>query len=322
MSAAANPPVPRAVVLLGAQRTSPSLPGAVATMKVRGPVATITAGWQDREDEDEELVRDLGGRAAGLRLYARSLEVFAQDPELRAEHLRKQNTLRELQDIYRIRLECALSAWQRVSERQGSLPQEIDVLAEALEAVRDLDRRHLQRCEAVHREFERRVESWQRPAIRRHRSDIKRILQDCEAVAIAGGHIATLANRLRLFGIAELIGPRTVFAWSGGAMCCSERVVLFHEDTPQGAMAPELFDRGLALVPGVILFPQPEQRLRLHDTARVSRTASRFLPSRCVALPARAALIWQAGSGFIFVRDALQLRPDGSHEVFALEQTG
>src|SRR5262245_17742581 len=97
-SPAARPP--RAVVLLGAQRFDPTLGAAVRALGVAGPIATVTAGWQEREDEDKELDEHLGGATRNLRLHRRADEVFAQDPELHAAHRAKQIVLRHKQDFY------------------------------------------------------------------------------------------------------------------------------------------------------------------------------------------------------------------------------
>ena len=75
-----------AVVLLGAQRFDPSLGAAVSELGVTGRIATITAGWQERESEDEELAAHLGDRTVNLRLHARGDELFREDPELRDAH--------------------------------------------------------------------------------------------------------------------------------------------------------------------------------------------------------------------------------------------
>src|SRR5436309_2408785 len=83
--------------------------------------------------------------------------------------------------------------------------------------------------------------------------------------SIAGGHVASLLNRLQLFGIGELAAGKSIFAWCGGAMVVTERVVLFHDSPPQGTGAPEVLDAGLALVGDVVAFPQPEFRLALGD---------------------------------------------------------
>jgi hypothetical protein len=74
-----------------------------------------------------------------------------------------------------------------------------------------------------------------RPAVLKHRKELAKLLEGVAGLAIAGGHVATLLNRLELFGIAELLGDKPVFAWSAGRDGRqSERVVLFHDDPPQG----------------------------------------------------------------------------------------
>ena len=44
-----------------------------------------------------------------------------------------------------------------------------------------------------------------------------------DEIAIAGGHVASMLNRLELFGIAELARGKTIFAWCGGAMAVDIR---------------------------------------------------------------------------------------------------
>ena len=58
---------PSRVVLLGPQRTQPTLNQAVASVRAHGPLATITAGWEEREGEDQEMRDHLGGRTINLR---------------------------------------------------------------------------------------------------------------------------------------------------------------------------------------------------------------------------------------------------------------
>jgi peptidase E len=176
--------------------------------------------------------------------------------------------------------------------RQRRAPAE--VLAEeegaSLAAIRALDDYHLARCRRVHAEFDAALRPHERPAIAEHREQLAEALAPCKAVAIAGGHVASLLNRMRMFGLPELIGARTVFAWSGGGMVISERLVLFHDSPPQGRGASELVDEGLGLVPGVVVLPHPETRLRLDDPERVGLLARRFAPGRCLAFPEGAHL--------------------------------
>ena len=117
----------------------------------------------------------------------------------------------------------------------------------------------------------------------------------CDAVAIAGGHVATLVNRLILFGIGPMLRGKTVFAWSGGAMALSDRVVLFHDSPPQGPGASEVLDAGLGVVRDVVVLPEPERRLRLDDHQRVQRLARRFAPAACLAFPSRSRVTMSDG---------------------------
>ena len=115
---------------------------------------------------------------------------------------------------------------------------------------------------------------------------------------------------MKLFGIGDLAGGRIVFAWSGGAMAVSEQVVLFHDDPPQGAGASEVLDTGLGICPGVVVFPEPEKRLRLDRKDLVARMARRFSPSFCLALLARSRMTWRAGR-FDSIHGVQWLRADG-----------
>jgi hypothetical protein len=305
-----TPKGPSAVVLLGAQRFDPTLGAAVAELGVTGRIATITAGWQERELEDEELSEHLGRRTVNLRLHTRGEELFAADAELRAAHRERQEALRHRQDFYRIRLEHHLEADHVI--RQRAAPP--DIIAEQTEAsidsIRELDRWHLAQCAREHEAFEARLQLRERPTVARHRKEIARIVADCAAIAVAGGHVVTLINRMKLFGIGELAGGRVVFAWSAGAMAISDQVVLFHDDPPQGPGASEVLDTGVGLCPGVVVFPEPEKRLRLDRKDLVARMARRFSPSFSLALPARSRITWRAG-GFDSSHGVQWLRADG-----------
>ena len=55
------------VTLLGPQRR-PTLDTVAASLYPEGPVATITAGWQEREPDDGELGKLLGARDVNLQI--------------------------------------------------------------------------------------------------------------------------------------------------------------------------------------------------------------------------------------------------------------
>ena len=140
------------VTLLGPQRR-PTLDTVAASLYPKGPVATITAGWQEREPDDGELGKLLGARDVNLRLYRRLLDVQERDPEFARGERRLAAVLEELQDLYLLRLDHALQAVYAVQRRSHGRRLRADVLAEAIGAVRDLDAAHLRRVGAVRGEF-------------------------------------------------------------------------------------------------------------------------------------------------------------------------
>jgi hypothetical protein len=186
----------------------------------------------------------------------------------------------------------------------------------ALEAVRALDAAHLERLREIHAEFDARMKPGEREAVIRERGEIARLIDSTDAVAIAGGHVAVLLNRLRQFDIAGLLGGRAVFAWSAGAMAIAERVVLFYDMAMHGSSWPEVLDEGLGVVKGVVPLPHAHRRLKLDDRPRVSLMASRFEPALCAALEDGAALVvrpngWSAGEGARRLSQAGAIEPLG-----------
>lgn len=299
------------VVLLGPQRFDPTLAEAARAVGVTGPIALVTAGWQERESEDEDLSAHLGGGTVNLRLHRRADEVFAADKAFTEAYRARQLRLRQMQEVYRVRLGYLVEAARVVA--QTLAPD--DLLEEeertSIEALRALDREHVRRCREVVDGFREQHTPSERPLVVEHRQAIAELLRDCEALAIAGGHVATILNRLRLFDVAGLVGERPILAWSAGAMAITERVALFHDDPPNGISAPQLFGPGLGLVPGVLALPDPKVRLRLDEPERMAGYALRFAPAACVALP-RCAWVVSRGGVITEAHGALRLEPDGT----------
>jgi peptidase S51-like protein len=282
------------IILLGPQRR-PTLDGVVRSLGLSGPVATITAGWREREPDDAELSahlpggRDQGG-AVNLGLYRRWLDVQDRDPEYFAGERRLADALDELQDLYLLRLDYALRAVYAVQRRSVSADLPGEAVAEALEAVRELDAAHLRRVEGARGEFFARLAPHDRPVIAEHRAEVSAVLADAAALVITGGHVGVLAEVLHLFNIAAALqataGRPPVIAWSAGAMALADRIVLFHDRSPQGPGHAEVYGSGLSLVRDVVLLPHARARLLLDDMARMAVFARRFAPARCVPLEA------------------------------------
>jgi hypothetical protein len=282
------------LTLLGPQRLAPTVADTLASLAVPdgAPVATVTAGWQEREPEDTELDQHLGGRTINLALYRRVDQVFARDPDLSAAFHERQARLRRMQALYRVRLDAALSACHALFASAGDDAPLEEEREAALEAVRDLDRRHLERVRAVHAAFEQRWRPGTRGPLAEERAQVAGLLGNVAALAIAGGHVAVLLNRLRLLDVGTPARRMTVVAWSAGAMAACDTVVLFHDDPPYGAGHPEAFELGLALAGGVLPFPHARHRLRLDDVRRVAIAARRFAPAACLPMDEHARIDW------------------------------
>ncbi len=306
---AVRPDGSRPLGLLGPQRLTPTLSAAVTALGIEGTLATVTAGWQEREGDTRELVEHLAGRAVNLELHRRAEQVFARDPELARAHHGRQELFRRLQELYVFRLEAAKRVARDLLRRPGDDPALASERGDSIETLKRLDERHLAHQRAIHAEFDARWKTYEREAVRAERDALARILEGCAGLAIAGGHVAVLVNRLRLFGVIELLGSKPVIAWSAGAMACADSIVLFHDFPPQGTGNAEVLDAGLGLAPGVIPFPHAKRRLRLSDPVRVQIMALRFSPARCVALDDGAHLLrregrWSADPGaLLFARD-------------------
>lgn len=283
------------VVLLGPQRLQPTLNKAVAAAHVHGPLAAITAGWEERESEDQEMRDHLGGHTINLRIYERAEEVMARDRELAVAIRERQDRLRVQHELYRTRLAHAMEAARELLRRE-----EVDGYGEmleaereaAIEAIRTLDGFHLMKVVDMHAEFEDRLRPLERDAVVRHRREIAHVLGDCAALCVAGGHVVALLHRMRLFDVIGLLRSQPIFAWSAGAMALGDRVVLFHDDPPQGVGNAELFEEGLAAYSGVLPLPHAKKRLHLHDQLRVSLFARRFAPAQVVAFDSLTRMEW------------------------------
>ena len=270
------------ITLLGPQRR-PTLGTVVASLRLEGPVATITAGWQERESDDGELRALLGSRDVNLCLYRRWLDVQERDPGLAAAERRLQWMLEELQDLYLLRLDHALQAVYAIQRRAGNNQVRADALSEAIAAVRDLDAAHMHRISHIRDEFYQGLQPHDRPAVAEHRADVARLLGDAAVMVVAGGHVGVLADAMGLFNVAtSLRSP--VIAWSAGAMALTDRIVLFHDRSPQGSGQPEVYGSGLSVLRGVVPLPHARARLLLDDAPRMAVFARRFAPARCILL--------------------------------------
>ena len=95
-------------VLLGPQRFRTTVGAVIRTVAPEGTVATVTAGWQDRESDTRELDATLEGRGRHLNLYGRLVDVLDSDPRFAGAALAYRDAVDELAGIYSFRLQRAL----------------------------------------------------------------------------------------------------------------------------------------------------------------------------------------------------------------------
>lgn len=281
-------------VLLGPQRFMTTAGTTLRALEVEGPVATITAGWEEREDQDEELNHVLDGRGRNLRLHHRLFDVLDKDERFAAAALTFRDRHDELLSFYRLRLEGALQTVYAVQRRSSAHGTAEAALTDAIDAVRRLDDWYSSELKSLYREIDARAPAAESEVIAWHRGELAGMLADSAALVITGGHVGMLLRTLRLFAL-PISDELPVIAWSAGAMALTSRVVLFHDYAPQGSHEAEVYDRGLGRVPGVIALPHARRRLRLDDRARCAVLARRFPDHRLLLLDDGTSAVFGTG---------------------------
>lgn len=278
-------------ILLGPQRPVTNLGAAIADSGLPdGPLAVISAGWQEAEADIDDVRAATGRPLAELRLYQRTEQIFAAAPELLAAYRARQDRLQALQRLYRVRSRRLLAAARQMLRAKGESSLIEAEQRHAIAQLRALDRHHMRRVNSILREFDAEFAIGKHELLARHAAEISGVLDGTETAVITGGNVAVLINRLRLFGLGNLLAGKNLVAWSAGAMALSERVVLFHDNPPQGPRNPEVFGPGLGLVKRRVFFPNARTRLRTSDRIRMQLLCRRFAPSICVTLNSGSAV--------------------------------
>jgi hypothetical protein len=302
----------RKIALLGPQGPTPDVGAVVKDLGITGPVAIVRAGYQERESDDEALVTALGVPAQNLTLHARGNDVFKNAAEFSTAYQARQQRLRHMQGFYRTRLEGTEESAKKISLRYVEpelLAQEEKV---SVDQYRYMDHDHIERCRAIRASFD---EAWP-PAkvalIAKHREEVRAQLATTEALVIAGGHVASLLNRLQLFDVLAHVGERPIIAWGAGAMVLADRIILFHDYPPYGSDIAQVLDAGFGLVPGFVVLPDARRRINLEARAGIQRFARRMAPATCVAMDHGARMIFDDGE--LVFANATRLTTTGDAE--------
>ena len=262
--------------------------GAVAAelqrLRIDGPVALVTAGWEEAERNDAELDRQLGGGTRNLGLFGRRLDIMASDPAYAAADRALRALVADMREVYLVQLRYALRAVEAVRQHAAKARRLAgSELEEAIETVRNLDDRYASRLAAAYGEFYDAMPPHEREAIARHRAEVAEVVEGCAAVAVAGGHVGVLTECLHLANLGAVLGDRPLVAWSSGAMAVAERVLVV-DDGDLAARPDEVLSAGIGVVRGAVPLPYAASRLHIEDRNRLAVLARRVAPRVCVLL--------------------------------------
>ena len=263
--------------MLGPQRRVAGARVAVAELIPDGPVATINAGWREREADTDELDAVLGGRMVNLELYRRWQQLSEDDPGYVDAERRLTIQLEELRAAYQLRLRHHKAAVRAVAQRVADPSIRAAALADAVTAVRAVDAWHLDGSTELRAGFDAEVRLEERASIGEHRHEIARLVDASAGMVVTGGHVGVLLHLLHVFGLLDMIKP-PVITWSAGAMALSPRVVLFGDHAPSSHHDAEFYAVGLGLYQHGVPFPHARRRLRLADQDRRELLAARLAP--------------------------------------------
>lgn len=270
-------------VLLGPQRFRQTADVVASSLAPEGIIATVTAGWRDREKDDEALHEAMDRRSENLNLFMRLGHCLRHDERFSTAATAYNRRVEEANSLYRVRLDHAtasLYATLRRSARQDLIDS---ALRAGLQSVRDIDAWYLWMLSELEGELWADGGIEESDLIATHRAEVAETLSAAALLAIAGGHVSFLIRCLRLFRAAP--PPELpVMGWSAGAMALTDVVVLYLDNGPDGVRPAEVWDRGLGRAPGIIAMPHARRRVQLDDPVRNQVLAHRFLPARVLLL--------------------------------------
>lgn len=272
-----------ATILLGPQRFRLTAGSVLREVAPEGVVATVTAGWRDREKDDAELDSALGGRSVNLHLWRRLNHVLATDLEFAAAAAAYNRAIDEAGRLYSVRLSHALDTVYTTMRLSAREDLRDSALLASLQSVRDIDAWYLWLIGELEQELRTSGGMDSSDLVAQHRGEVAEILTSSAALAIAGGHVGFLSRCLRLFDVSPP-ASMPVVGWSAGAMVLTEHIVLYNDKGLEGVRPAELWDRGLGRAPGVVAMPHARRRIMLDDEVRNQVLAHRFAPARIVLL--------------------------------------
>ena len=284
--------------ILGPQSPTSNIEDVLKIHCPPGPIAIISAGWRYDEDDISALTQAIDREIYHLPLYEWFDELGGMEPELSGLHRMRRRRILAYKKVYHLQLQSALESWESIRKLHRKQPSLYEQDEEnACRIIQNLDQQCLDRLEEIRSDFTAIEQPWLHETALPLYEEIAFTLSRCKAVIITGGHVAILRNRLKFFGLQNLLHEflddgNQIYAWSAGAMALSHRIVLYHDDPPWEKGYPEIMDSGLGLLNRVIFFPHASSRLDLSDPNRIERLSRRFAPDTCICLENGAHLVF------------------------------
>ena len=240
------------VTLLGPQRRPTRATRSLGRSTGRRPLATVTAGWQEREPDDAELRRPArrprrqpgctaGGSTSGAGPRVRRRRARAPSrPRRAAAAVPRPARPRARGDVR------ARAARRRAARAVAAALGDADGPSSGC-----IDERHL---EPGPRRPARLLlgapAPQERPVVAEHRAEVRRAARARPARSSSPAATSASWCGCCTCSTCGRSRPETVVAWSAGAMALTERVVLFHDRAPQAPAPPRSTATGSALVRG------------------------------------------------------------------------
>lgn len=296
------------LTILGPERPDGVLPQILEKHGITGPVALISAGWRYDEARDEPLRAAIPQEVRNLRLYERFRVLERDASDLMSRYTAKQDAIRRMKERYHLRVQAAVQCANTML-REFDDPAD-PWFAQAIRHLQEIDELFLTEARALHDRFDAEVRPGEHPMVRRDREAVRAELEGCAALLVAGGHVGVLRNRCTFFDLGPRLTERPLYAWSGGAMMMTERILLYHDHTAYGPGTAEFLDHGFGLLRSTVLLPHARERLDLANKINVTVLAHRLAPRKAVGLQNGA--VFEAGRYTGKAGAALVLKLDGS----------
>lgn len=301
---------PQPLALLGEQLERPDFAAVLDRFGIAGPVALVSAGWEEDETDDEWVRKAAGRTVVNALLYELADRLFAADPEVLQLLRTRQDELRRLREVNKVQLDHLLAVARELLRREFA-GEDVGVpVKTTLEQVRTVDREYLVLTDEVISRYDRQIDPKARPSVCGYRDQVLERVHRCEALLIAGGHVGVLLNRLSLSRLLKHLAV-PVIAWSGGAMAMGDRLVFYHQFIPHATGDAELSRHGMKWFHSLLPFPRADERIKLDSQIEVALLARRFQPDVCLALDHDSVLEWSS-SELIRSERVRQLGTDGT----------